>query len=265
MSEYYRIAVTNDQHCGDKLGLTPEEFHCEEYRPFQKPAWDFYCNASEQIGTVDLHVANGDLIDGPGKKDTTHLLTTDIKVQQKMAIRAIEQIDAKRRVIVRGTGFHVDGDKSYEDDVSDALGCPIYDEFRPEIYGRLFHFKHAVGRSDTANGAFTQMAKEQSNDILQGEFEEYPSADVLIRAHVHYCYMASSADSSRGIMRHVYTAPALQLRGPQQNSFVRKLRTWKYDYGFTLIEVDKKTKEVFIRPILMPIKKYNKREYIKYV
>lgn len=262
VSKYYRIVVTNDMHCGDILGLTPDEWQCEEYRPFQKPGWDFYKDATEQIGHVDLHVSNGDILDGPGYKDTTHLLATDIKQQQKMAEKAMSMVSAKKKVIVRGTGFHSDGHKAYEDDVADAIGCNVYDEFRAEIYGRLFHFKHAVGRSDTANGAFTQMQKEQTNDILQAEFEEYPSADVMIRAHVHYCYEARTADSSRGIMRTVYTAPALQMRGPRQNSFTRRLRTWKYDYGLTLIEVCKETKEVFIRPILMPIKQYNKREYI---
>ena len=261
MSQYYRILVTNDSHCGDKLGLTPEEWHCEEYKHFQKPSWYFYLNAIEQIGHVDLHVNNGDLLDGPGYKDTTHLLTTDISEQQKMAEMVLSAVSSDKKVLVRGTGFHSDGHKAYEDDVANSLGCMIYDEYRPEIYGRHFHFRHVVGRSDTPYGSHTQLQKEMTNEIMQAEMEEYKSADVLIRAHVHYCYQASMADSSRGIMRHVYSAPALQMRGPMQNAFTRKLRTWKYDYGVTLIEVCKETKEVFIRPLLMPIKKYNRREY----
>ena len=257
----FRAIMINDTHCGHKLGLTPPDWHCDQYRAWQQPAWDFFSKTLKQIGKVDALFVDGDSIDGPGYKNTQSHLTTDIGEQVTMAVQAIEQVNAKRKYIIRGTGFHTDGHTAYENFIADAYGVEAYDELRIEIHTRLFHIRHVVGRSDIPYGQQTQMQKEIINEILQGEFENYKAADVLLRAHVHYCFEVRTADSARGIMRHVYTAPALQLRGPQQSAFTRKLRTWKYDYGITLIEVDPKSKEVFIRPLLMPIKNYMRREY----
>ena len=259
---YHRIIQINDLHSGHKLGLTPPDWHSKEYLSWQKPAWDFYTSIIKQIGKVDDLIVNGDSIDGPGYKETTQHLTTDIGEQANMAVQAIEQIKCNRLHIVRGTGFHTDGHTSYENIIASAFGVKAHDDLRLEIHKRLFHIRHVVGRSDIPYGQQTQMQKEVINEILQAEFEDYKSADVLLRAHVHYCFEVKTSDSARGLMRHVYTAPALQLRGPIQGSFVRRLRTWKYDFGVTLIEVDPKTKEVFIRPFLMPIKNYMKREYL---
>lgn len=261
-NKFYRMIQINDLHSGNILGLTPPAWHCEQYASWQKPSWEFFTSMMEQFGHVDALVVNGDAIDGPGYKDTVSHLTTDVGEQAEMAIQAIEKVKCDHRHIVRGTGFHVDGHTSYEDMIASAFGIDAVDELRAEIHGRLFHVRHVVGRSDIPYGQQTQMQKEIINEILQGEFEDYKAADVLLRAHVHYCFQVSTSDAVRGIMRHVYTAPALQLRGPKQSGFTRKLRTWKYDFGVTLIEVDPRTKEVFIRPFLMPVKNYMKREYL---
>ena len=258
----YRALLINDLHCGHQLGLTPPGWQCPENQSWQRPAWDFYSNIVKQIGYVDDLFVNGDAIDGPGYKETTEHIRTDVGVQADMALSAIKLVKYKHVHIIRGTGFHTDGHTSYEDAVAKDLNVDAVDELRVEAYGRKFHIKHVVGRSDTPYGSHTQIQKELINEILQAEFENYQAADVLIRAHVHYCYGAWTADSSRGIIRHAFTAPALQLRGPKQSSFTRKLRTWKYDFGVTLIEVDPKSKEVFIRPFLLPRENYMSREYL---
>jgi len=248
-------------HAGHLLGLTPPEWHREDCKSWQVPAWNFYADAVKQIGRVDELIVNGDAIDGPGYKETTSHLATDVGEQALMAERIIMLPKADRVHIVRGTGFHTDGHTAYEDQIAREFGIKAQDELRLEIYGRRIHVRHVVGRSDIPYGQQTQMQKELINDILQSEFEDYQAADILLRAHVHYCFEVRTADSARGIMRTVYTAPALELRGPKQSSFTRRLRTWKYDFGFTLIEIDPKSREAFIRPILMPIKNYAKREY----
>lgn len=257
----YRAIHIGDFHCGHVLGLTPPNWHCEEYRSWQLPLWNFYAEAMKQFGHVDAAFLGGDLIDGPGFKDTALHLTTDVGKQAEMALQAISLIDADTFRVIRGTGFHVDGHTSYEDKIADGLGIDAVDEYRCDIYGRLFDVRHVVGRSDTPYGQHTQNQKELINEMLQAELEDYKSADVLLRNHVHYCTENRIGDAKRGVLRHVYTAPALQLRGPKQSSFTRKLRTWVYHVGVTLIEVDPKSKEVFIRPFLMPIKNYMRREY----
>lgn len=260
--EYYRAIIINDLHCGNELGLTPPEWQSPRNAAWTVPEWLFYTGTVHQIGLINDLFFLGDSIDGPGFKGTQNHITTDVYEQVKMAAAAVKEIQYKRLHIIRGTGFHTDGHTSYENFLADELDTDAVDEFRGEVYGRKIHARHVVGRSDTPYGSPTQLQKELMNDILQAEFEEYQSADVLIRAHVHYCYEVRTSDSARGIMRTVYTAPGLELRGPRQSSFARKLRTWKYDVGITLMEIDPDTKEVFLRPILLPLKNYAKREYV---
>ena len=256
----FRLLVISDMHCGNVSGLTPPEYWRADLQETQKPFWDFYTGAIDQIGPVDAVVCNGDAIDGPGRKGTTHHLTTDVGTQAEMAARVIEYPKTKRKFIVRGTGFHVDGDTAYEDYVAAQFGIDAQDELRLEAHGRKLHFRHVVGRSDTPYGQYTQAAKEMVNETLQAEFEDYQGADILGRAHVHYCVKISIADGATGRMREAFTNPCLELRGPKISGFVRGLRTWLYHVGFTLIEIDR-TGEAFIRPIILPIKQYMPRGY----
>lgn len=256
-----RGLVIGDTHCGNLTGLTPPGRWDSENRAWLEPFWNFFNSVVDQIGPVDFMVGNGDLIDGPGKKETTHHITTDLNKQVDMAVQIMEYPKAKKKYIVRGTGFHVEFGGSLESFVADALGIDALDDLRLEVAGRKFHFRHVVGRSDIPYGQYTQVGKELVNDLLQGEMEGYQAADVLIRSHVHYCTGVWLADSMRGYTRQAFTCPALQLRGPVGSGFVRGLRTWKYDVGVTLIEVDRKTKEVFIRPFIFPQKNYMTREY----
>ena len=210
----YRIALIGDKHCGHELGLTPPRYWNDINRQWLEPAWKFYTEMLKQFGTVDALIDNGDGIDGPGYRDTTHHITTDIGKQVDMAVECIKQVKYKKLYIIKGTGFHTDGHTAYEDFIAKEMNTKALDELRLEIYGRFFHVCHVIGRSDTDKGQPTQHQKETINEILQAEFENYKAADVLLRAHVHYCFQVSTADPGRGLMRHVFTSPALQMRGP---------------------------------------------------
>lgn len=249
----HRILVESDYHAGHLLGLTPPDWWTERTRPWAEPLWEARKAYLEQLPRVDDHILNGDLIDGPGKKDTAAHLTTDVIEQIEMAEQAALMPRAKRRWVVKGTGFHTDNGGALETPFARAIGTTAEDELRLEIYGRKLHSRHVVGRSDVPYGQYTQLGKELINDLLQAEMEGYEAADILIRSHVHYTAHISVADGVRGIMRHAITTPALQLRGPLQSEYTRKLRTWLYHVGALLIEIDK-TGEVFLRPHIIPIK-----------
>jgi len=258
----FRILVLSDFHSGHLLGLTPPEYHADAY-PWQAKFWQFYADYLQQVGQVDALVLNGDLVDGPGRKDSSQHIRTDINVQVAMAAEIAEQVQARRRYVVRGTGYHTDGYGAFEDHVASDLDCDAFDELRLAIHGRKLHLRHHVGRSDIPYGQYTQVGKELINEMLQSDMEDYEDADILGRAHVHYCTGVWMMDATRGVPRHGFTNPALQLRGPQQGSYVRKLRTWMYHVGGTLIEIDG-TGEPFIRPHAFPLKLYapEMREYI---
>lgn len=254
----FRLLDLSDFHSGHLLGLTPPSRWSDENRGWAEPFWNFYVSALEQIGPVDAVVLKGDLIDGPGRKDSTLHLTTDIRQQTEIAMEAIRPIKARKKYVVRGTGYHVDHSGPMEDYIADALGVVAHDELRLAAHKRRMHFRHVVGRSDTPYGQYTQLAKELANDIMQASFEKYESADILGRGHVHYCAVIGVADAETGMMRYVYSNPGMQLRGPLSGGFVRGLRTWLYHVGFFLTEIDKNG-EAFLRPILFPIQKYMKK------
>jgi len=249
---YHRMLILSDMHCGNISGLTPPEYIPPIYSKWLTPFWDWYVAAVAQVGPVDDLIVNGDALDGPGKKETTNLLTTDVGEQQDMADTIIGQVDAKRVHMVRGTPFHSDGDTAYEDGIGEA---PIGDDLRVEVRGRKFLFRHVCGRSDTDRGQFGQVAKELTNEILQSFSEGYDTADVLVRSHVHYHALVAIPHGPESRMHYAFTTPSLELRGPRSGSFVRKLRTWLYHVGIVLVEVDE-VGEVFIRPIMFPLMKY---------
>jgi len=230
-----------------------------DLRALQEPFWQFWTSALKQIGRVDLAVFNGDLIDGPGRKDSTKHVTTDLGEQVSMAVEIVQAVKADRKKIVRGTGFHVESGTNFEDIIARELRLKACDEYRAEVYGRRLHWRHVVGRSDIPYGQYTQAGKELTNEQLQAEMEDYPAADILLRAHAHYCVGISQLHGATGMLRQVWVLPGLQLRRPV-SAYVRGLRTWMYHVGVTLIEVEP-SGEVFVRPICFPIREYAAIKY----
>jgi hypothetical protein len=257
-----RILVESDYHAGHILGLTPSRYWSES-NPWARILWEERAKILAGIGKIDAHILNGDAIDGPGRKDSSAHLTTDIIEQTEMAIEAAECVKTKRRFVVKGTGYHTDAGGNLERVIASALNTEAVDELRLDIHGRKLHARHVVGRSDTPYGQMTQLQKEVVNDMLQAEMEDYESADIIVRSHVHYCTMTAVADAARGLMRHAVTTPALQLRAPVQSEYTRKLRTWLYHVGLTVIEIDK-AGNVGIFPHIIPLKLTapQSREYI---
>jgi predicted MPP superfamily phosphohydrolase len=257
----YRILEISDTHCGSRLGLTPPGYADLTAQQWLNDFWDFYTTKCAEVGPVDALILNGDMIDGQGYKDNKHHITTDMHKQTDMAIEVARVPDAGAVYMVKGSGYHVDGGAEFEEYIGDALDTVAEPELRLEVAGRKLQFRHHVGRSDTPYGQYTQVGKELINEMLQSALEEYESADLLGRSHVHYYVEVGMADGSRGVVRKAFTSPALQLRGPEQSSFVNRLRTWMYHVGMTLIEIDEQSGEIYLRPILYPIKNYFRRPY----
>lgn len=256
----HKILVESDYHVGNLAGLTPPSMFREDCRSWQEPFWNWRQETLRQIGPVDDHILNGDLVDGEGKKGAAYHLTANVKKQQEGAIENMEQVKAKRRHVVRGTGFHSDSGLPFEDAIAEAFHTEATDDLRLEANGRKIHARHVVGRSDTPYGQYTQVAKELTNELMQSNFEGYEPADVLIRAHVHYHALVSVGDGVSGHPRVAFTNPCLELRGPVSGPYVRKLRTWLYHVGMTLIEISE-SGEVFVRPIIYPLERYIDRGY----
>ena len=248
-------------HCGHVLGLTPPQYQSDENREWLGALWQFYNDTLCQIGTVHVHVFDGDALDGHQEKDPSALLKPMINVQTDMAEESIRLVRARKRYIIRGTGYHTDRQCSYEQYVADALNCDCLDDLRLEVSGCRLHFRHVIGRSDTPYGQGTPAYKEIINEMLAADLEDYDAADVLGRAHTHYATGVWSANGKTGRLKQAYTGAGLQLRGPTQSKFTRGLRTWMYHVGMTLIEIEP-SGEAVVRPIIFPIQLYAPKEYI---
>lgn len=255
----HRILVESDYHCGNLAGLTPPGWFRADC-DWQEPFWNWRIEALRQIGPVDDHVLNGDLVDGEGKKGAAYHLTANVKDQQEMAEDCVEVVKAKRRHFIRGTGFHTDSGLPFEDAIAAAFNTDAVDDLRLEINGRKLHFRHVVGRSDTPYGQYTQVAKELTNDLMQSAFEGYEPADILVRSHVHYHAAVSVGDGVSGWPRIACTTPCMELRGPKSGPYVRRLRTWLYHVGMLLIEIAE-SGEAFVRPVVYPLERYMDRSY----
>jgi hypothetical protein len=251
-----RAVIDGDYHCGHVLGLTPPDWWQKKTLALSRAVWEWRAEELRKIGRVDVHVALGDLVDGPGKKETIGLLTTDMDEQAEMAFICAGVVRAKHRYICYGTPLHTVSTLSHETAVARLLDSPIRETWRLKMGGKRFHFRHVVGRSDVPYGQGTQVAKEIVREELQALAESYEPAEVFGRGHAHYWYRVETASKT------AFICPALELPNPDEdgNIYARKLRTMYYNVGFVLIEIDS-TGEVYIRPRIMPLKLAIRKEY----
>ena len=237
-------------HCGHKTGLTPPEYQ-GKHKPVLKPFWEWYIAKVKEIGPVDVHVHNGDAMDGDGKKETIGHLTTDVEEQAEMAVQCIREIGAKKTYLTYGTPFHTIGSMSYENLVASGLGCPIETTIMLDIMGHKFNFRHVSGRSDIPYGQGTPLFKEAIRDLIQAVENGYEDADYIVRGHVHYYFRIESFD------RAAISLPALQL---PESVYGRTMKAMYYHVGMVVFDIDKN--DVLVRPIKMPLKITKSQEYI---
>lgn len=244
--------VLGDLHCGSLVGLTPPEYIQPEVEKTQLPLWNWYIEKIKSIGKVDFVVANGDLIDGPGKKDTIGHFTTNTKKQRDIAIQCLEHIDSAKWYFTYGTPFHVTETEDYEASIAEHFDSPIKDQMYLEIEGHRCMFRHHVGRSDTPYGQGTQIYKEVVRDLIMALEEEEQRAGQLFFSHVHYEFHIGNHRAS------AYTTPCFQV---PESVYGRKMRSVYYDLGLYEIRANENKFEVI--PHIMPIKFVRRRDYEK--
>lgn len=221
-----KVLILSDLHCGNMLGLTPPQYY-NEFREVQETGWKFFTEEMKKLGPVDLLLLNGDLVDGPGKKDSLCHITTNVATQRKIAIECLRQVKAAKSIFIRGTGFHVTTDLEIEDDIAAYFGSEIYDERKINVNGCILHCRHTSGKGGTSYGSATSLQRSAVVKLMDDAATCSEQADIYIRSHIH---------EAMCIERSVFTAlttPALKFKG---ESFGRKC-TGFLDYGFTWLEI----------------------------
>jgi hypothetical protein len=253
------ILLEGDFHCGNLLGLGHPDHWPKDKQKAAVALWDARSAVLKQIGKVDIHILGGDLVDGPGKKETVGLLTTDVNEQCDWAEEAIREVKADHRYFVYGTPYHVvTGGGRAEDAIAKSFGVKPRETWRiGPLHGVHLMDRHVVGRSDIPYGQGTQLWKEWVRDQLHAAVDEHTPAHIHIRHHVHYFFEVRNA-YGRVISCPTWELPLID--GYGGSPYPWTLRTMYYDVGCILIEIDR-TGEVFIRPQLMKIREVARKDY----
>lgn len=236
-----RIVVIADLHSGHRAGLTPPEWQWKPDNPELKPwaeqqqeMWNTYVEILKKLQPVDACFVLGDMIDGKGKKsESTELITPNIKYQQQMATEAIRQVHAPRIIGVYGTPYHTGSSMDYEREVmeeleNDAVTRISGQEF-VDVNGITFDLKHHTSNSSTPHTKGTSLAKKWLwNVIWSHKRGQQPSADIILRAHVHSFDYVGQRDFL------AMTVPALQGWGSR---YGKRQCDKTVDFGLTWFDI----------------------------
>lgn len=250
-----KCAIISDTHCGHRAGLTHPDFITPGLHTALRPLWDWFEGEFNDLGLLDLVIANGDLVEGPGKKDNRGILTTDTEEQADMCLKALSVVKTKRWRLTYGTPYHVSGSYDYENRVSEALDGKIREEQFLDLYGLKVSARHVVGSGSTPYTQPTLLYKEVTRDLIQANSAGAPRSDLIIRSHVHYSLVVEMEQTA-------VITPALKL--PGKEAFGRKLRPWYYHVGYVYFEVSDTGKLETLKIRKIPVKLYNGRTYERF-
>lgn len=232
-----RVLAVADFQCGHLIGLTPPGFDADrepqrhhEFYDMRRTIWRWFKRTVSKLAPIDILIVAGDAVDGKGPASGgTEQLYMDRNDQVEMAAAVIRTIDAKKIVMAYGTPYHTGKQEDWEDAVAREVGAEkIGGEDVIDVNGLIINYRHHVGRSTIPHGRFTPIAKEMLWNILWAERGEYPKADVLIRAHVHYHVYCGTSNWL------AMTLPALQGYGTKYGG---RRMTGTVDVGMVVFDV----------------------------
>jgi len=242
--------LLGDFHCGHLIGLTSPDYQLKvapksttkrnKWYTIAKDLWAYFEAIVDQLPPLDFIVANGDLIEGKGKRSGgTELFTSDMKEQCDMAVSVFDFLRercCKKEVKIvgtYGTDYHTatDGDDWENLIARDAGFHKIGSQEWVEINGCVLNIKHHIGSSSIPHGRGTQILKEMLWSQLWAETALQPKSDVVIRSHAHYYMQVDNGDRVGMIL------PALQGMG---SKFGARRCSGLVSWGCILCEIDDK-------------------------
>jgi len=180
-----RCMVIADLHCGHKTGLTPPDWQqpFSKLYPQQVEMWDWYEAKCKEL-KPDIVLMLGDIVDGKDSKSgATEQITASFKEQLEMARYCLIATGTKNIVGVYGTGYHT---SENGEDFEDFLGIKVGGHEFPMIHNIQLDLKHKIGSSSIPHGRFNALAKTKLWNEAWSNMGGQPSAQLIIRGHVHY-------------------------------------------------------------------------------
>jgi predicted phosphodiesterase len=238
-----RVAIIADLHCGHLAGLTPPSWQLRadgqegamagkrrKWADLERALWRRYVTLARKLGKVDVLIIAGDCIAGREEKTgSTELVATDRNQQVEIAVRCIQEIEARKIVMVYGTDYHVGSYENYEDAVAEMVGAAKIGAHEwVDVNGLILDVKHHVGSSSVPHTQGAAITREALWNALWAERREQPQSDIIVRGHVHSYYRFETAIWS-GV-----TLPALQGMGCR---FGQRRCSRTVDWGLVWLDV----------------------------
>lgn len=208
------ILVLSDTHCAHRAGLTHPSYQykrdtdCSTRKKFgdmQRCQWNWFEKEIKSIGTIDVALFNGDLVEGDGKRNKgAELLATDENDQSDMAVKALGIIQSKEYHIVNGTWSH---STNVERQISKFFNCESLNQVWLDVNGLIIHARHKIGGASVPHGRSTAILKESLWNLINAEKGFDPmKANIIIRSHLH------KAHDCRGVLpnQRLFITPSLQ-------------------------------------------------------
>jgi predicted phosphodiesterase len=232
-----KLLVIGDMHAGSNVSLAPPSITMEdgdrEYEiksnRISKRLYSWWEEMCDDVGKVDMVIANGDLCEGTNPHSRGGgLWTSEIMVQVNTAIELLEMIKAKEYIGTQGSFYHVSDNLSSDAVVLAALNGTFDDEIKITVDKVRFHFMHKVGIS---RSAWFYRPTPIAREMMLGELNklEYGKIHIYGRAHAHY-FVAVEYGNSYG-----FIAPCWKGRDAYAK---RGTLAWMPHIGYILFEVN---------------------------
>jgi hypothetical protein len=184
-----KIVVLADTHVGSNYGLCPRSYFNEHTNAYQLWAINKWDEFIETYKYPDYLILNGDIADGPAKKDPSVLCISDADEQVKSAIELISPIIGKNTEVhgVSGSGYHTGKGSGFDADkqITEKL---------IEIHGiRGCHHKTEFGLSLSKYGmkniSFRHKGKNEKTEAMVAYKRYYkthaPKIEMIVASHLH--------------------------------------------------------------------------------
>lgn len=234
-----KILLTGDWHCGHEKGLAAPKYF-RPGNPIQRPLWKHFITGIEKYAPFDIVIANGDLIDGNGYRNSgVELLSTDRMVQSEMAISICNEILSRNGstellwYFTFGTRSHTGDAEDFELPIAKAFpnpdGIKNYNRLlKISVDGVRFHIRHHIGSSSSPTARTNSLSKEVVWRMMNENMDELDKVDVFIRSHCHYQTILQQYN------RLAMTLPALQV----DSDYGQRRCTGSIDLGFVVMEIE---------------------------
>lgn len=227
-----RLLIAGDLHTGHLLGLTPAHLIRKfKFSGLVHRFWDWWLYNTQK--KYDIAVIGGDIVDGEGKKDSSHLLLPGIDDQKDAAKFILKKLNAKQYIFNYGSGYHTGQDQDHEKDIADDFGGNITTQQRFAVQGVKFDTKHTISKSTVPSGGTIQLQTQFIWNVLNTlNTDNKEIADYIIRFHAHEYRLLENDYNT------VIICPALKIGMPDFDRYARKLNGY-YSVGFLEFCIDK--------------------------